>query len=83
MEGGRAPPGRVPQGRWKLSTGKGEELHREGGRAPQGKGKSSIRYGKSFPGKWKSSLKPILNWANVCSPEHTSDPLTNYDSFLN
>ena len=28
-------------------------------------------------------LKPILNWANVCSPEHTSDTSTNYDSFLN
>ena len=30
-----------------------------------------------------SSLKPVLNWANVCSPEHTSDTSTNYDSFLN
>ena len=29
------------------------------------------------------SLKPVLNWANVCSPEHTSDTSTNYDSFLN
>ena len=29
------------------------------------------------------SLKPILNWANVCSPEYTSDTSTNYDSFLN
>ena len=28
-------------------------------------------------------IKPILNWANVCSPEHTSDTSTNYDSFLN
>ena len=28
-------------------------------------------------------LKPVLNWANVCSPKHTSDTLTNYDSFLN
>ena len=28
-------------------------------------------------------LKPVLNWANVCSPEHTSDTSTNYDSFLN
>ena len=26
---------------------------------------------------------PVLNWANVCSPEHTSDTSTNYDSFLN
>ena len=25
----------------------------------------------------------VLNWANVCSPEHTSDTSTNYDSFLN
>ena len=25
----------------------------------------------------------VLNWANVCSPEHTSDSSTNYDSFLN
>ena len=24
-----------------------------------------------------------LNWTNVCSPEHTSDTSTNYDSFLN
>ena len=30
-----------------------------------------------------SVLKPVLNWANVCSPEHTSDTSTNYDSFLN
>ena len=28
-------------------------------------------------------LKPVLNWANICLPEHTSDTLTNYDSFLN
>ena len=28
-------------------------------------------------------IKPVLNWANVCSPEHTSDTSTNYDSFLN
>ena len=28
-------------------------------------------------------LKPVLNWANVCSPEHTSDTSTNYDSFPN
>ena len=28
-------------------------------------------------------LTPVLNWANVCSPEHTSDTSTNYDSFLN
>ena len=27
--------------------------------------------------------EPVLNWANVCSPEHTSDTSTNYDSFLN
>ena len=30
-----------------------------------------------------TSLKPVLNWANVCSPEHTSDTSTSYDSFLN
>ena len=30
-----------------------------------------------------TSLKPVLNWMNVCSPEHTSDTSTNYDSFLN
>ena len=29
------------------------------------------------------SLKPVLNWTNVCSSEHTSDTSTNYDSFLN
>ena len=28
-------------------------------------------------------VKPVLNWVNVCSPEHTSDTSTNYDSFLN
>ena len=28
-------------------------------------------------------LKPVLNLANVCSPEHTSDISTNYDSLLN
>ena len=32
---------------------------------------------------WERQLKPVLNWANVCSPEHTSDTSTNYDSFLN
>ena len=31
----------------------------------------------------KASVKPVLNWANVCSPEHTSDTSMNYDSFLN
>ena len=31
----------------------------------------------------EARLKPVLNWANVCSPEHTSDTSTNYDSFLN
>ena len=30
-----------------------------------------------------TSLKPVLTWANVCSPEHASDTSTNYDSFLN
>ena len=30
-----------------------------------------------------SVLKPVLNWANVCSPEHTSETSMNYDSFLN
>ena len=30
-----------------------------------------------------TSLKPVLDWANVCSPEHTSDTSMNYDSFLN
>ena len=30
-----------------------------------------------------TSLKPVLNWANVSSPEHTSDTSTNYNSFLN
>ena len=29
------------------------------------------------------SIKPVLNWVNVCSPEHTSDTSMNYDSFLN
>ena len=28
-------------------------------------------------------IKPVLNWANICSPEHASDTSTNYDSFLN
>ena len=32
---------------------------------------------------WPHVLKPVLNWANVCSAEHTSDASTNYDSFLN
>ena len=27
-----------------------------------------------------TAVKPVLNWTNVCSPEHTS---ANYDSFLN
>ena len=29
------------------------------------------------------TLKPVLNWANLCSPEHTSDTSANYDSFFN
>ena len=29
------------------------------------------------------NLKPVLNSANVCSPNTTSDSSTNYDSFLN
>ena len=29
------------------------------------------------------TVKPVLNWANVCSPEHTLDTSTNYDLFLN
>ena len=33
--------------------------------------------------RFSGSVKPVLNWANVCSPEHTSDTSTNYDSFLN
>ena len=41
---------------------------------------------KKMNRQWETTaqpLKPILNWANVCSPEHTSDTSTNYDSFLN
>ena len=39
---------------------------------------------KSNKNNWSiTSLKPVLNWANVCLPEHTSDTSTNYDSFLN
>ena len=34
-------------------------------------------------GRGRLYLKPVLNWANVCSPEHTSDTSTSYDSFLN
>ena len=33
--------------------------------------------------KSEVAIKLVLNWANVCSPEHTSDTSTNYDSFLN
>ena len=29
------------------------------------------------------TLKPVLNWANVSSPEHTLDSSTNYDLFFN
>ena len=36
-----------------------------------------------IPGSEGLDLKPVLNWTNVCSPEHTSDTSTNYDSFLN
>ena len=28
-------------------------------------------------------IKPVLNWANVCSPEHSSGYSSNYTSFLN
>ena len=42
-------------------------------------------YGQHCQSLWpmRHMLKPVLNWANVCSPEHTSDTSTNYDSFLN
>ena len=33
--------------------------------------------------KSMQSFKPVLKWANVCSPEHTLDTLTNYELFLN
>ena len=39
------------------------------------------RVGRSS--SWRRKVKAVLNWANVCSPEHTSDTSTNYDSFLN
>ena len=39
--------------------------------------------GSTFRQLGPSGVKPVLNWANVCSPEHTSDTSTNYDSFLN
>ena len=29
------------------------------------------------------TVKPVLNWVNVCSPQHTSDTSMNYDLFLN
>ena len=38
--------------------------------------------GPSLLQGWES-VNPVLNWANVCSPEHTSDTSTNYNSFLN
>ena len=44
-----------------------------------GGNKIPCRTGDSKP----VSIKPVLNWANVCSPEHASDTSTNYDSFLN
>ena len=40
-------------------------------------------FGKSPELSKVPTLKPVLNWAYVCSPEHTSDTSTNYDSFLN
>ena len=36
-----------------------------------------------FRGVIITIVKPVLDWANVCSSEHTSDTSTNYDSFLN
>ena len=53
---------------------------------------SSPRSGIAARARWPlAGLSPeaetkkvaVLNWANVCSPEHTSDTSTNYDSFLN
>ena len=57
-----------------------QELCEEGGGA-----------GSSLVARWvnvnvlliRVVLKPVLNWTNVCSPEHTSNTSTNYDSFLN
>ena len=40
----------------------------------------TLRWGGGGGG---DSVKPVLNWANVCSPEDTSDTSTNYDSFFN
>ena len=73
--------GRVPQGRWKSSTGEVEELQRERKIVPQGRwksspreGESSLRYrksflGKSFPGKGKNSPwkgKSSLKYGKTC-----------------
>ena len=47
--------------------------------------KKSREVTASLPGRFLSRrcltlcIKPVLNWANVCSPEHTSDTSTNYD----
>ena len=39
-------------------------------------------FGEREPERERAGLA-VLNWANVCSPEQTSDTSTNYDSFLN
>ena len=45
---------------------------------------SMIIFSSDFaPECFFACVKPVLNWANVCSPEHTSDTSMNYDSFLN
>ena len=44
-------------------------------------GRTSVRYSFGFP--FSSQPKARSNWANVCSPEHTSDTSTTYHSFLN
>ena len=59
---------------------------RERAHSPLGNKGWSLQYTRGHEEAERQStltLKPVLNWTNVCSPEHTSDTSTNYDSFLN
>ena len=55
----------------------------EGGRAVGGQIERAAASSWVIVSRFGLAVNPFLNWANVCSPEQTSDTSTDYDSFLN
>ena len=50
-----------------------------GGGGGGGAGAVFVRKGNE---KCRARLKPVLNWANVCFAEHSSEYSSNFTSFL-